>query len=164
MILGIILYITATHAMFGQVDTISFKRNAIYFEACGQGILYSINYDYHITSRYGLRVGFSSWSIDGLFFTDLHFTGFPITINYFIGKDDSNLELGAGFMPVFFTAKDFLGFSTPESKTTTVVGTGTIGYRYQPLDGGFVFRIGVTPLFTTGAAEIWGGISMGVAF
>jgi hypothetical protein len=45
-----------------------------------------------------------------------------------------------------------------------VVGTATVGYRYQPVYGGSVFRIGLTPFFAGGEFQLWGGISIGNAF
>jgi len=45
-----------------------------------------------------------------------------------------------------------------------VGGTATIGYRYQQNDGGFLFRIGFTPLFGSGGFQPWGGLSLGFSF
>jgi hypothetical protein len=47
---------------------------------------------------------------------------------------------------------------------TVVTGAAAIGYRYQPTNGGFLFRIGLTPWFHSGGAKISGGLSLGVAF
>jgi hypothetical protein len=45
----------------------------------------------------------------------------------------------------------------------SIIGTGTLGYRYQPPQGGFVFRVGITPMVGQRLILI-GGISAGIAF
>jgi hypothetical protein len=87
---------------------------------------------------------------------ELKFTGFPIMVNLLTGEETSHFELGIGVVPGTFSL-DFL-------EGSGVLGTATIGYRAQPRDGGFVFRIGLTPLFTLKGSQITGGLSLGFAF
>lgn len=141
-------------------------RNAIYLEVLGPGIVYSINYDYHISQHFGLRAGFSTWSLPGHSRrqdTEIDLVSFPVTANYLSGDGSSQLELGAGVVPINFS----WGLFSEVVKKTTVLGTVTIGYRYQPADGGLVFRIGFTPLFNFDVPQPiqpWGGLSIGFAF
>ena len=147
-----------------------FRRNAIYFELGGQGILYSINYDCRITPHLSLRGGLSSWSFSGDFFLiqeKLRFTAFPLMVNYLTGPmKSSHLEIGIGLMPLFVSGS--IGFLyTPSNDTgnrTFLVGTATFGYRYQPKDGGFVFRAGITPLIGGNGIAFTGGLSFGLGF
>ena len=144
-------------------------RNAIYAEVFGPGLLYSINYDYLITPHMSLRAGVSRWSFPAIFFLingSIDFTGFPVTLNYLAGEGNSHLELGAGVVPMFLSLDGrqiFFGESV-RGKATAVLGTVTVGYRYQPIDGGLVFRIGFTPVFNFEKIFPTGGLSMGVAF
>ena len=145
-----------------------FCPSAIYLEGLGQGILYSINYDHRLTPHFGLRAGFTSWSIPLVFFTvsELKFTGFPIMANYLTGEGTSHLELGIGVVAARVSVQGqgtFLGAEFEAGKSV-VLGTATLGYRAQPKDGGFVFRIGLTPLFTFSGVQLFGGLSLGHAF
>lgn len=152
--------------LYAQDPPEIFKRNAIYFELFGQGGLYSINYDYRIKEEISIRAGFTSWGI-GVFENNFHFTGFPIMLNYLSGKRSGHLEAGVGFIPA--TVSFHGGDSNPffilegEGSSTRVLGTATLGYRFQPLQGGFVFRAGLTPFFADGV-RLFGGASVGYAF
>ncbi len=144
-------------------------RNAIYAEILGPGLLYSINYDYRITTHFGLRAGVSRWSVPAIFVLvngSIGFTGFPITANYLSGEGSSHLELGVGVVPVILTLNGeevFFGSNVRDRKTL-VMETMTMGYRYQPPDGGIVFRIAFTPLMVFDKVVPFGGISLGAAF
>jgi hypothetical protein len=67
-IIILILFFTFTFKLLAQDKVSSYNRNAIYVEGLGSGIAYSINYEYRITERIGLRAGFSSWSTTLIFF------------------------------------------------------------------------------------------------
>jgi hypothetical protein len=139
-----------------------FKPNSLYFEIFGNGGLYSINYDRLFTPTLGARIGFMYFSADNSIFDIDQLILVPIMLNYFVGEGSSKLELGAGI--VFGSLEtDFWGL-TNESSSTAVIGTATVGYRYQPVDGGFMFRAGFTPLFSSGGFLASGGLSIGVAF
>lgn len=144
-------------------------RNAIYAELLGPGILYSINYDYRITPNFGLRAGFSQWAVPAILVLvngSMGFTGFPVTANYLSGEGSSHLELGAGIVPTILSIDGeevFLG-SKVRDRETVVLETLTIGYRFQGVDGGLVFRIAFTPLLVLDRFLPFGGISLGVAF
>jgi hypothetical protein len=90
----------------------------------------------------------------------LAFTGFPIMVNYLSGEGSGNLELGIGVIPLTVS----IGGDSGLKRGTAVFGTATLGYRFQPLDGGFMFRIGLTPFFNSGGAVPSGGLSLGYAF
>jgi hypothetical protein len=148
--------------------------NSIYLELLGNGVAWSINYDRFLTPDLGFRIGFGYFGIgtgpagqnqDNIISESL--TAVPATLNYFIGSHDnrgrlgsSKLELGIGIVYIHVTAS-FFGIGGAAS---TIGGTGTVGYRYQASDGGFVFRIGFTPIYVMSTFIASGGLSLGVAF
>jgi len=160
---------TGTRRAVAQEELAPFSKSAIYVELLGQGLLYSVNYDYRFTPHFGVRAGFTSWSIPTfavISVGELSLTGFPITVNYLSGDGTSHLELGIGIVPMTFTmqGQDIFFGTQYEGEGSTVLGTATLGYRAQPRDGGFVFRIGFTPLFNLKKVFPLGGLSLGVAF
>lgn len=142
------------------------KRNAVYFETFGQGGLYSFNYDYRIREDLSLRAGFSTWGFS-LFFNKFQFTGFPVMFNYLSGKRNSHLEAGLGgiIATVSYKSGGYNPFFVMEGQgsSTAIIGTATLGYRFQPPQGGFVFRAGLTPFFADGF-RLFAGASVGYAF
>ena len=156
------------HTILAQNKINNFGRNAIYVEVLGPGIAYSINYEYRIIKQIGLRAGFSSWSMSTNLFSSngkSKFTEFPLIVNYLVGDNNDHLELGLGMVVGFISTKDksFFG-SDYSSKDHFSIGTATIGYRMEPNDGGFMFRIAFTPFFTFKNVWPFGGISFGYAF
>ena len=138
------------------------KPNSFYIELVGSGGLYSINYDRLFTENIGARIGFMYFDSEWLlFFTDVEMFLIPTTLNYLVGTGKHKFELGAG--PVFvFGNVSFFG-SDPVSGSS-VGWTGTIGYRYQQNNGGFMWRIGFTPAFFSGEFFPSAGISLGFSF
>jgi hypothetical protein len=130
--------------------------NAIYVELLGSGLIYSINYDRLFTDYFGARIGIG-YLPDG----SLSLTTIPITASFFpFGASSSKLEIGAGVVQAS------LG-STKVGKTTggTYLGyVGILGYRFEPRDGGFLFRFAFTPFILNGHFQPYLGISAGFAF
>ncbi|HLP81100.1 MAG TPA: hypothetical protein VK141_03775 [Nitrosomonas sp.] len=56
--------------------------------------------------------------------------------NYISGETSDKLELGAGIDVI------------ADNKNPGVLLIGTIGYRYQPADGGVHFRVLISPIFS----------------
>jgi hypothetical protein len=148
--------------------------NAFYLELLGNGVAWSINYDRFLAPDFGFRVGFGYFGIgaapigqnqENVISESL--TSVPATLNYFIGSHDnrgrlgsSKLELGIGIVYVHVT-ESFFGINGAAS---TIGETATVGYRYQASDGGFVFRIGFTPIYVVSTLIPTGGLSLGYAF
>jgi hypothetical protein len=159
----------ATHAHAQEstpVPADRLARNSIYVELLGSGILYSINYDRRFTDRVSGRAGamlIGAKSEEG---EQVSVALVPVMANYLAGHGSHRLEVGAG--PVFAYAgarldvDQFEGFE--DLSAFGLFGGATLGYRYQPLRGGFTFRVGFTPLFASGAVAPTGGISFGYAF
>ncbi|MGB9591268.1 MAG: hypothetical protein ACPL1K_01985, partial [Candidatus Kryptoniota bacterium] len=121
----------------------TFCRSAVYIEGLGQGMLYSINYDYRLARHISIRAGFTRWSLPFIFFSDIQITGFPIMGNYLSGTASHHLELGIGVVPLLVNAvtqeatifgADIKGGS---ANSFMVLSTTIVGYRYQPANGGF---------------------------
>lgn len=126
------------------------KPNSFYLELVGMGRLYSVNYDRLFTENFGARIGFMYFAADQFaFFNDVEILLIPTTLNFLVGTGKHKFELGAG--PVFVSGSG-------------VGWTGTIGYRYQKDEGGFMWRIGFTPLLAGGKFFPSGGISLGFSF
>lgn len=139
------------------------KPNSIYFEALGSAVIYSINYDRLFTENFGGRIGFMYLSeLDFIFVSAKDLLFIPVTLNYFVGGKHK-LELGAGAVFAGVSSTGAFGFKSGNAQSN-IVGTATIGYRFQKSKGGFLFRISFTPFFTSKGIVPYGGVSMGMCF
>ncbi len=128
--------------------------DAAYVEVLGAGLLLSLNYDRRLDEQYGIRIG-----------------GIPGSRSYWVfvqgymlssGTRSHHLELGAG-LGVMVWQLNLFGYTSDPSPIVYV--PFNVGYRLQPADGGFLFRIGFTPLLAFGRNQTsvlpWGGLSIG---
>lgn len=125
------------------------RAQSIYFELFGAGGTYSFNYDTRFQNTLnglGGRVGMSYIAVDG----NSVFSA-PVMLNYLLGKEGKYFEMGLGATVISFSsaesAEDNDVLFIDES---SLFGTMVIGYRSQPVDGGFMFRGGLAPLFGQG--------------
>jgi len=161
----------------GEVEaTMPTSPNALYLEILGNAALYSINYDRFIGPNMSIRIGFEYIGISGNTVDNGDGTTstpsaslmmIPATLNFFVGSHDRNgqmgsskLELGAGI--VYANAGASFGGASASGSSVGI--TGTIGYRLQPSDGGFVFRIGWAPTYVFSHFFPLPGISFGYSF
>jgi hypothetical protein len=159
--------------------TMPTSPNALYLEGFGNAILYSINYDRFISPNMSVRIGFEYIGLsggtvdngDGTTSTEsASLMMIPATINFFVGSHDKNgqmgsskLELGAGL--VYANAGASFGGASASGSSIGI--TGTIGYRFQPSDGGFVFRVGWAPTYLFSPFSYFfpfPGLSLGYSF
>jgi hypothetical protein len=131
----------------------------IHVELGGPGLA-SLNYDMRFKGETGLgfRAGLGGFSL-GTSSDKASVVLIPLGLNYVLGKGEKNyFELGAGVTPV-------ISKSTVNSSSKTFRSTFShlnIGYRVQPADGGFFFRVAVNPIFGKGFFwPIYGGVSFG---
>ena len=133
---------------------------AVYAELWGKGLIFSVNYDRRFSKRLdglGFSVGAGYLKVDGVGLFSL-----PVGLNYLLGKNGKYLELGAGASYFSATISDIDNASDHGS---TVIGTMTIGYRSQPVNGGFMFRAGLNPIiFKNNFIPYWPYISFGYNF
>jgi len=132
---------------------------SIYFELGGPGLA-SFNFDTRFSKKedgIGGRVGMGGFSVDGAGVIFI-----PVGLNYILGKDNKNyFEVGAGITPLITTGD----FSDNGDNFTTTFGHLLFGYRMQPLNGGFLFRAFISPVFGSGFfVPYYGGVSFGYKF
>jgi hypothetical protein len=146
--------------------------NTIHFELLGNGLLYSINYDRLFTHNFSGRVGYMYISGDATSSdpadpkVTFSMSLIPVTASYLAGPGNHRLEVGGGPVMAIVSAEVEDGIQgITESGLETIVGI--FGYRYQPMDGGFNFRVAFTPHFLLHGDKTflpWGGLSLGYTF
>lgn len=148
-------------------------------EAGGPGIAFSANLDRRFKpGRLGwggrVGVGFVSAYDDyydpttGMYYSDEVESAitFPVQLNYIFGKENSPhaLEVGAGL--TYVSKKlNIMNFDTYNGdRRTQLFGTFSFMYRRQPVNGGFSWRIGFTPLVAKSYIQAFGAVSVGYNF
>ncbi|MBD1209471.1 MAG: hypothetical protein H9535_13635 [Ignavibacteria bacterium] len=126
-------------------------RNTIFLEGLGNGGILSLNVDHRFHNNWSFRtgIGLSIVSLEYSFFT------LPLIINYLTNDFGSpgHLEVALGIVPSFgrYSQFNLFGPKTKPDYSVAALGlTTAIGYRYQPVEGGFNFRIGFMPLIYFG--------------
>ncbi|NLO70604.1 MAG: hypothetical protein GX102_06630 [Porphyromonadaceae bacterium] len=128
------------------------KRNSLYFELGGNSLLYSLNFDHLIpfSNSLKLAVGGGFEYVTDIKINDVSYgasTCLTPSANLLLGRTSHHFETGVScFVPLS------AGIALPAVR---------LGYRYQPRNGGFLFRIGATPFITPGGILPWGGLSFG---
>ena len=143
----------------GQSDP-SLHKKAIFLELLGSGRLYSLNYDVRLKSNsnqgFGLRIGIGRGGYASIeTFGDRYIT-LPLNFNYIAGKKRSGLEAGISLTPEF-TYQDF-------DDKLNFFSLLNLGYRYQPVNKGFLFRLAYTPVLIGEESDAPIGISVGYGF
>lgn len=143
------------------------RAQNVFVELGGQGLLITANYDSRFGKRrdgLGGRVGIGYIAADN----DHSATTIPLSLNYLLGKNNKFFEIGLG--TTFIASKSngsyfFEDDNSQVEKNSHVIGTMSFTYRVQPVDSGFSFRAGITPIFD-GAffMPYFGGISLGYTF
>lgn len=136
-------------------------RNAYYLELGGNALIYSINYERLLADRIAGRVGAMFFGAAGED-SSAGVLAAPIMASYLWGEGNSRFETGAGILLVSGGIQNVEGYEDEDFSGT--VGTGTLGYRWQRPTGGFLFRAGVTPVFSLDGIGPWFGVSFGYAF
>ena len=158
----VVLVSCFSQQVVSQTQEQDYSRKAVYLELGGEGVFYSVNFDYRFSRHFCGRIGFTHFTLEDFFFEDLSITAFPIIAEYLVGGGNHFLELGAGVIPVWGSST--FRFIKASGDTFTPVGTASIGYRYQPADGGLIFKVGIPVFFSRTGTGIWGGVSVGYAF
>jgi len=152
-------------------------NKAIFAEFGGGGMIMSMNFDQRFNSnsklgfgyRIGAGFGVGTFDVKTKYgyesFSRTYYT-VPVGINYIVGKQDSSssFEIGGGVS--FLTRKvslDFFGIY--EEKYGNFIGYVNFMYRLTPLNSGYTFRGGLTPLINASGNLIpMGAVSFGYAF
>jgi hypothetical protein len=145
-------------------------KNAIYVDLLGPGVVYSLNYDREIFDDVSARIGISYLSVsasDGLGESAASsYLSIPITASYLgIGSKSNMLEVGGGVAIISYKGEAVVDTEGAEEDGTLLAMTALVGYRHQPADGGFVFRVGLSPMMVFSSGFLpWGYLSLGAAF
>jgi len=154
----ILLLLIQSSFIFAQAHR---PNNSIYLEGLGVGGKYSLNYERIIEEDFSIRVGFTAWteSFNGVG----PYTAIPIMANYYLGFGDggSKLELGLG---IEYAKTNGHGLLLGQPTGWSVFGASAINYRYQPPNGGILYRIGLSQLFDKSEIIYIPGISIGMYF
>lgn len=137
-----------------------YKKNSIYIEAFGQGMLNSICFDRILDSERKIKNtisgGLSFWPGRGFIWS-----GTNISYNFLTGQENNHLEFGLGFSLTSEYYKTIVGGKCFDdngniiSNDPTFIGTNfdcytfltpKIGYRFQRKNGGLQLRITFTPM------------------
>jgi len=140
----------------------------IFVELGGPGIA-SVNYDMRLQKKedgIGFRIGVGGYSYKDVFGFDSYRTSLftlPVAVNYLLGKDKRNyFEIGVG--ATYVSTKNSDSFYE-DSQFSSSFGHLHFGYRLQPLNGGFTFRAGITPVFSSyGFIPYYASVSFGYKF
>jgi hypothetical protein len=131
----------------------------VFVEAGGPGLL-SVNYDMRFTkskSGFGGRVGVGGWSLKE---SKLVFV--PVGVNYITSKNNLDyFEAGVGYSFVS-NSNTKPGDTGPFKKS---FGFVNLGYRKQPADGGWFYKVALVPVFGDGFFwPYWVGAGIGYTF
>jgi len=143
-----------------SVHAIDTKNNVLYLELGGSAAnILSVNYERSIGSNFSLRIGYSSFRMG-----DARLTTLPLMAHYLLPlfSSSNNLDVGLGLLAVRIKGGRGTVFGLDAAGGLGV--TGFIGYRYQPKDGGLVFKIGVAPVLLRGHSIGLLGLGFGQSF
>lgn len=152
-----------SNAQVTEINISPVATQAVMVELGGTGLIATFNYDsrFSRTSPDGLgaKVG-----IGGIVVSDYSIFTIPVMVNYLAGKHGKYFEAGIGGT---YSNAGFFAYAS--ESFDPIIGSLYFGYRGQPEDGGFVFRIGLCPVFgniedTFFFIPYYGGISFGYAF
>jgi hypothetical protein len=140
------------------------RSQGVFVEVLGNGLIYSLNYDTRFSQGFdgwGGRAGIGYIAIEGV-----RFTAMPFLVNYLFGKEKHFFEVGVG--TTMLIVSDSNGSFSPvgdRNRGTGFTGAMSLGYRLEPTDGGFMFRAGLTPIFSSDTFwPIYPQVSFGYAF
>jgi hypothetical protein len=168
VLLSVLLSLLLGHT-YAQSETTPLCKSSVYLEVGGVAGLWSLNYDWElreINENLQLlgRAGLGMYSeFNGAGFSDVII---PVSSMFLWGKSTHRVEVGGGITYYNWTLRDVLmqdGFS----RKTDLLGHLIIGYRFQKLECGLMFRVTYTPIIITDSNkpfEHWAGGSIGYTF
>ena len=180
----VVVFLFGSLTSFAQDQPVPYR--SVFVELGGSGLAYSFNYDFRFDKTridtWGMRVGAGGYKMGGDSFFSL-----PVLVNKLYGKDEQFFELGLGM--TFFgvnnesysycqsfdangncigplvTEKSDVNFILPVDGSPSLMGTMNFGYRKIPEDGGFTWRVNLTPIFNNnGFWPLFAGVGFGYAF
>ena len=145
---GAMLQLALAPAVYAQARP-SPRLNSLYLEAMGNAGRASLNAERVLRPGLSLRVGYGVWNTAS--WQEPRMRSVPILVNVLRGRDDRQVELGAGVV--------LRGASDGHALTSTV------GLRFTGPDGP-LFRIGLTPSYSLRERRFFAlaGASLGARF
>jgi hypothetical protein len=124
----------------------SLNKNTIFFEAGGNGIFYSFNFDRILKDKQEHKwVGRAGITyLPFLNSGNRQIVGIPLELSYLKGRNYNYLEIGLGFTPMYDGYKHSEFSKKYELLALTFL---RIGYRHQKPEGGLFFKAGITPVY-----------------
>jgi hypothetical protein len=102
----------------------------------GSGALYSVNYERQLPHGLVARIGFT--------YLPPQTIAFPLTFGKIFGKKSHHFEIDAGV--VMANGSQTLSDNSI-IRSSTILGTGFLGYRFQKADKRFFYRVGFSFLY-----------------
>jgi hypothetical protein len=151
----VLIFLLVSLSLFSQENS---KRQAVYLELLGSGVIGSVNYDFRFkpgNDGLGMRMGFG-YVPDVLVF--------PIGLNGVIGKNRVSFEYGAGVSAAVFLEKKIndLTFSNGVDNFG-FIGFGKMGIRIRPKNRGVFFNLHWNPLINTVETR-WAWFGLGIGY
>ena len=146
-------------------------RHAVYAELGGPGLLYSLNYEHHLAIPVALRAGASFWQLSEQGTQRAMSAALmPLSASYLVGWGNHHLEVGLGLTWGLMRSDLNQRADLPVEQLWLLSALAQVGYRYQPVSGGLVFRATFTPMVSGDRFAplgspymLWGGLSVGWA-
>ena len=156
-------------------------RKNLFIEVGGNGMMFSIAGETRFkpgAGGWGIKVGAGGYtdSYEELFTV-------PVQVNYLATKNGRDfVEVGMGATFLHYDERNNYYITSPGStyyysvfptdlinltikQPNSVYGTVTLGYRRQPVNGGLLWGLALTPHFNgNGFWPLWGGIKFGYSF
>jgi hypothetical protein len=189
----LVLFFCVAHVGFSQQEEKFYKPStqSAYLELGGAGLIYSFNYDFRFNpdrvDSWGMRVGLGGYGT-----SNDSFFSVPVMVNKLYGKGPHFFEMGMGFTFFTFDENSFSNYTycvsgsfdangnyicnqysddaayqviLPVDGNPSLMGTLSLGYRRMPVDGGFMWKASLTPVFNNnGFWPLFVGIGLGYAF
>ena len=140
------------------LSTQSFSQNNhVYVELLGPGLMGSVNYERNLDNNIFVRAGYGYFSIESTASDYMSSSTSKTTINplilgaHYIRGLRGNWKLDAGVGISYWLIKlegegTTLGELSFEAKGSYPMGYGSLGIRYQKLEGGVSLKLGVSPI------------------
>ncbi len=160
-------------------DSLKLPRHHVFLEIGGNGLLYSLNYEYRFAKAFVVRAGGAYLYLqEKTTEKNQHIASLPITVSYLLNlcQQQHYVEVGGGAM-LFLSSGTISSYKATTDFFPNL--TAIIGYRYQPIRKHWSCKVAFTPYYgmsslinSQGEAfnlignrlQFWGGVGIGYQF